>query len=471
MADDDPTPDDHPTPGGDLLLTGARTAAGEALDVAITDGVITATGPPGTVDGPMGAPVIDGRGQLLLPGGVDPHLHFNEPGPRTIWEGWATGTAALAAGGMTTVCEMPLNASPPTTSTAALHAKLAAARGAARVDFGLWGGVVPGNAGELPGLADRGVVAFKAFMSQSGVADFPVSDPATLRRAMEVIAGLPTARLLAVHAEDDAITHRRAATARAAGAVAVRDYLDSRPVAAETAAIARAIELAAQTGCPLHVVHVSSGAGVALVAQARADGIDVSCEVTAHHLVLDERDAERLGAIAKCAPPLRPATECEALWRCLAAGEIGFVVSDHSPCPPELKDGDAFTAWGGISGGQSTLELVVSEAQTHGRLPAAELPQVLAAGAAERLGLGGKGALRVGMDGDLVLAATGTERRLAGAELHDRHRLSPYVGRSLHSRVTTTILRGHVIYADGALRGEPRGRLVTPGRAAQNPSR
>ena len=448
----------------DLIVSGGRTADGEPCDVAIAGGVITQLAP--RLDRDAAARLIDADGLLVLPGGVDPHVHFNEPGPRTEWEGWATGTAALAAGGMTSCVEMPLNASPPTTTAGAFDAKLAAADGTARIDFGLWGGVVPGNAGELAQLAARGVIGFKAFMSDSGVEDFPASDRIVLREAMATIVALPEPLLLAVHAESETITRQRAQAARAAGATTVRDYLDSRPVAAETEAIAEAIALAQETGCPLHIVHVSSGEGVALVTEARARGVDVTCEVTAHHLVLTEDDAIALGAVAKCAPPLRPATQTAALWRALELGEAAFAVSDHSPSPAALKSGDALSAWGGIAGGQSTLELVVSEAGR--RIDAGQLPRVLAGGAAGRLRLPGKGQLAVGADGDLALVDTRVPRVLQAAELRDRHALSPYVGRTLGARVVTTILRGQVIAQDGEPCGPPRGRLLTPG---QNPSR
>jgi allantoinase len=441
----------------DLLVSGGRDAGGDRLDVAIADGVIAEVAT--ELDPAAGAQRIDADGWLLLPGGVDPHVHFNEPG-RTEWEGWATGTAALAAGGLTACLEMPLNAYPPTTSAAAFDLKLAVARERARIDFGLWGGVVPGNQAYLPELAARGVIGFKAFMSASGTEDFPASDAQTLHDAMTVIAALPQARLLAVHAESDALTARLAKAARAAGTVAVRDYLDSRPIAAETEAIAEAIGLAEQTGCPLHIAHVSSGAGVALVAAARARGLDVSCEVTTHHLLLTDEDAERLGAIAKCAPPLRPAPECDALWRALAGGAATFAVSDHSPCPPQMKSGDAFTAWGGIAGGQSTLELVVSEAGR--RIPATELVRALCGGAAARFRLPGKGTLAVGGDGDLALVQTGAMRQLTRAELRDRHGLSPYVGRTLAARVRATVLRGRVIHRDGEPVGSAAGRPLTP---------
>jgi allantoinase len=448
------------TPSLDLIIAGARSPAGHPVDIGIADGRIAVVGEPGEVAGPCPT-YIYANTCHVLPGAIDPHVHFNEPGPRTESEGWATGSAALAAGGVTTALEMPLNASPPTTTVPAFDDKLAAASAASRVDFGLWGGIVPGNLEQLPGLAERGVCGFKAFMSSTGTPDFARSDELTLYEAMSLIAGLPSSPLVAVHAESDTITSELARRARAAGRLAVRDYLDSRPVVAETEAIATAIELADTTGCRLHIVHVSTGRGVALVAEARLRGIDVSCEVTAHHLVLTEEDAERLGAIAKCAPPLRPRAECEALWSGLRDGHVSFVVSDHSPSLPQLREGDAFSSWGGIPGCQSTLELLLTE----DRLTLPELTERVAGAVARRFSLPGKGSLTPGHDADLVLVTLGDRRRLDAAELRYRHRVSPYIGRELTARVVQTIVRGQTVYDDGELVGEPGGRLVTPGPA------
>jgi allantoinase len=443
----------------DLAITGATAPDGVPVDIGVRDGRVTSVQPAGTLDPGSVREVIDATGLSVLPGVVDPHVHFNEPGPRTDWEGWATGSAALAAGGVTTALEMPLNANPPTTTVAAFDAKVAAASAVSRVDFGLWGGIVPGNRDALPELAERGVVAFKAFMSSSGVPDFERADDLTLYEAMAVVAGLPRARLVAVHAESDSITHGLAERARAAGRVAVRDYLASRPAIAETEAITRAIELATASGCPLHIVHVSTGRGVALVAQAHARGVDVTCEVTPHHLLLTEADAERLGAIAKCAPPLRDRSQCAALWDGLGRGDVAFVASDHSPCPPALRDGDAFSAWGGIVGCQSTLELMLTHGPPAG-VGVATLADRLAGAAASRFGLAGKGTLTVGADADMVLVDLRGTRVLAAQELRYRHPLSPYTGRTLSARVVRTILRGPTVYADGQIVGEPRGRLV-----------
>jgi allantoinase len=444
----------------DLIVRGARLAwlAGAPVgEVAAAGGVVTEIGP--EVGGDA-AEVIDGTGLDLLPGGVDPHVHLNEPG-RTEWEGIATGTAALAVGGVTCAIDMPLNASPPVLDGSSFDLKAAAIPGVARVDLALWGGLVPGDVDRLDELADRGVVGFKAFMSFGGLDDFPPVDDLTLYEGMLRAAalGLP----VAVHAESDAMTAGLAARARAQGRTGVRDYLASRPVLAETEAIARAIHLAAETGCRLHVVHVSSGAGVALVADARARGVDVTCEVCLHHLVLDEDDMERLGAVAKCAPPLRPRAECEALWTAVAGGDVAMVSSDHSPSPASLKQGDdMFAVWGGIAGAQSSLELLVGEGVVGGRIDLPAVGELFAGAASRRFGLRGKGVLEPGADADLVLLDVGATRVLEAEDLRTRHAISPYVGRELRARVVRTVLRGRTVAIDGEVAGEPSGRLLKP---------
>jgi allantoinase len=429
--------------GGDVVLRSGRIRA----DVAVTDGCISAIGSEVTA----GAESIDARGLVILPGVVDGHVHFNEPG-RTDWEGWATGTRALAAGGATVGVEMPLNAHPPTVDGAAFDAKLACAQRSAHVDFALWGGLVPGGLDALDELAARGVVGFKAFMSASGVDDFERADDLTLYEGMRRAAalGLP----VAVHAESEPITSGLAARALAAGRSGVRDYLASRPAVAELEAIATALTLAEEAGCAVHIVHVSTGRGVALVAEARARGVDASCETCAHYLVFDEDDAERLGAVAKCAPPLRPAGESEALWAALADGSLPMVASDHSPSPPELKQGNAFEAWGGISGCQTMLATMVSAAE------AERVAEWVAGFPARRFGLPRKGRLEVGADADLAVVEVSDEA-LSEEELQYRHRHSPFVGRRLGARVTRTVVRGRTVW-DGAIRGQPTGRLVVP---------
>ena len=442
--------------GGTVVtVTGSRRA-----DVAVADGRVAAVGR----DLPGGRAELDARGLHVLPGLVDGHVHLNDPG-RAEWEGVPTGSAALAAGGVTTYVDMPLNAHPPTVDGASFDAKLAATTGHARVDFALWGGLVPGPAEALEELAARGVVGFKAFMSASGVADFPAADDLTLLDGMRVAArlGLP----VAVHAESDVLTAGLAARAVAAGTTTMRDYLASRPVVVELEAIGRALTLAREARCALHVVHVSTGRGVALVAAARAEGLDVSCETCPHYLVLDEEDAGRIGAPAKCAPPLRPAPEREALWAALRAGTLPMVASDHSPGPPELKSGDdLFAVWGGIAGAQTSLPLLLDEGHGRRGLTLATLVEVAARFPARRLALAGKGTVEVGADADLALVDLDVSWTLRTADLRQRHPVSPFVGRRLRGRVVRTVLRGRTVAVDGRPTGDPHGRLVRPARPA-----
>jgi allantoinase len=406
--------------GGTLVLPGGLRRA----DVGIADGVFAEIAD----ELAGGREEIDASGLHVLPGGLDAHVHFNEPG-RTHWEGWATGTAALAAGGMTACFEMPLNAHPPTIDGPAFDAKLAAARASAIVDFGLWGGIVPGNAGRLEELHERGVIGLKAFMSASGVDDFPRADDATLYAAMEVCAALGA--IVAVHAENDGLTSRpRPGTTW-------RDYVASRPPVAETEAISRALAFAEDTGCALHVVHVSTPRGIELVAEARARGVDATCETCPHYLFLREADME--SPLAKCAPPIR---EPEPLWERL--DDVALVASDHSPSPPELKASDDYVFnWGGIAGAQTTMPLLLTRAEP------ATVARLTASGPAERFRIANKGRIEPGYDADLAIV--GQRAPLRSGDLEYRHKLSPFLGREL-PRIRTL------------LRGKPprSGKLLTP---------
>jgi allantoinase len=320
-------------------------------------------------------------------------------------------------------------------------------------DFALWGGLVPGNADRLEELAELGVVGFKAFMCPSGIDDFEAADDATLREGMAIAAelGLP----VAVHAESPAMLLEPAGTGW-------HDWARSRPREAEHDAIEKALGFAEETGCSLHVVHVSTGRGVRLVEEAQERGIDATCETCPHYLFLDEDDAERLGAVAKCAPPLRPAAERDALWAAL--DDIAFVASDHSPAPPELKAADDFFAiWGGIAGVQALLGVLL-DAGHHERGVALErIAEIGAAGAARRLGLAGKGRIEPGCDADLAIVDLAGATDVTRDSLLSRHRLSPYLGRTLRGRIVRTVVRGTTVVAEGrVVAPSPAGRLVTP---------
>ena len=428
----------------DLLVRGGE------QDIGISGGKIVALGI--NLSG-SATSEVNARGLTVFPGVIDAHVHFNEPG-RTDWEGWETGSRAAAAGGTTTVFEMPLNAHPPTTNRESFELKCAAAEASSLVDFGLWGGLVPGNFSDLEGLRDCGVVGLKAFMCNSGISDFAHVDMATLGAGMQRAAELDL--LVAVHAESEEMTATLTGTARTAGKESIRDYLDSRPVAAELEAIRCAIDLAAEAGCRLHIVHVSCGSGVALVAEARARGIDVSCETCPHYLALTEEDMERLGAVAKCAPPLRSNDEQGKLRERLR--DITTIGSDHSPSPPEMKQRENFfDVWGGISGCQHLLPLLLDC-----KIPPAEVRRLTSADVASRFRVRAKGEIAVGKDADFTLVELDAPELITADSLHYRHKQSPYVGRSLQGSVRRTFLRGQTIFDDGKFAARPIGKLVRP---------
>ena len=428
----------------DLLVRGSE------QDIGISDGKIVALG-----ENLSGSAMseIDARDLAIFPGVIDAHVHFNEPG-RTEWEGFETGSRAAAAGGTTTVFEMPLNAHPPTTNRESFEEKRAAAEASSLVDFGLWGGLVPGNLSDLEALRDCGVVGLKAFMCNSGISDFAHIDVPTLRAGMKRAAELDL--LVAVHAESEEMTSALTGEARATGKKGVRDYLNSRPIAAEFEAIRCAIDLARETGCRLHVVHVTSGSGVVLVAEAHARGIDVTCETCPHYLALADEDMEQLGAVAKCAPPLRSLDHQRNLRAQLP--NVTTIGSDHSPSPPEMKQRDNFfDVWGGISGCQHLLPLLIDA-----EIPATEILRLTSGDVASRFRVSAKGRIEIGKDADFTLVDLNATEVITTDSLHYRHKQSPYIGRNLRGRVRRTFLRGQTIFEDGKFAARPGGRLVRP---------
>ena len=392
--------------------------------------------------------VVDAGDRLVTPGVVDSHVHINEPG-RTEWEGFRTATEAAAAGGITTVVDMPLNCIPATTSRAAAEQKLASLEGQLHVDVAFWGGVVPGNAGELRGLADLGVPGAKCFLCPSGVDEFPCVGRADLELAMPVLRDLGLTLL--VHAEVPG-------PLEAAEAALLRDkadprsyatYLRSRPNAAEDQAIAMIIDLAKKHRCPAHIVHLASASAVPMIAAAQADGVPITAETCLHYLTFASEEVEDGATHFKCAPPIRDSANREGLWRGLEAGTIGMVVSDHSPCTPPLKrpeTGDFLGAWGGIAGLQFGLSVLWTQARTRGHDAArvfawnAEGPSRLA-GLADR-----KGRLAKGFDADIVVWDDARPFTIDASQVRHRHKVTPYAGRTFTGVVEQTWVRGRLAY-------------------------
>jgi allantoinase len=400
---------------------------------------------------------VDLADLALLPGLVDTHVHVNEPG-RTDWEGFATATRAAAAGGVTTICDMPLNSLPPTVSVAALADKRAAAAGQCWVDVAFWGGAVPGNQDALRPLHQAGVVGFKCFLIDSGVPEFPPLEAAELRSVLGSLAAMDA--LLIVHAED-------AAEVTAASGREFGSFVTSRPPVAERRAIEKVIGAAAATGARAHIVHLSAAECVGMIAGAKAAGIRLTAETCPHYLYFAAEQVPDGATEFKCCPPIRDAVNREALWRGLEAGVIDCVVSDHSPCPPTLKafdSGDFGAAWGGIASLQLSLSAVWTAARQRGRR-LDDVARWMSAGPARLAGLPAKGALAVGRDADLVAFDPDETHVVEAARLLHRHQVTPYAGRILTGRVRQVWLRGTALLDPdrGVPDGEPVGRLLNRG--------
>jgi len=423
-----------------MLPDGERPAS-----VHVSDGRIAAIGPYDS----EGEDLQDLDDLVLMPGLVDTHVHVNEPG-RTEWEGFETATRAAAAGGVTTIVDMPLNSIPPTTSVEALSVKRAAAAGQCHVDVGFWGGAVPGNAASLGPLHEAGVFGFKCFLIDSGVPEFPPLSPAELDAALSTVDAL-----FLVHAEDPQTVRPAPPTPH------YRDFLDSRPAQAEVRAVRTAIEAARRTGARVHILHLSAADALPILADALDDGVRVTAETCPHYLTLLAETVPDGATAYKCCPPIRDAANRDALWEALRDGLIECVVSDHSPCTADLKrtdTGDFAAAWGGIASLQLGLPLMWTEAEARG-VDLGEVVSWMARRPADLAGLVHKGRIEVGADADLVAFDPTTTWVVDPSELHHRNPVTPYAGRMLRGSVRATWLRG--VPVDGS----PRGRLLERGAA------
>ncbi len=437
----------------DLIVRARRaiTPTGERPAViAVRDGRIAAIEPHGA-DLHAARTVELRDDEVLLPGMVDTHVHVNEPG-RTEWEGFATATRAAAAGGVTTIVDMPLNSLPPTVDVPALRVKRAVAAEKAYVDVGFWGGAVPGNIGELAGLHRAGVFGFKCFLLDSGVPEFPPLMPADLPGYLTAIGEFDG--LMIVHAEDaDAIGH-----SPAAHGARYAEFLASRPRGAENTAIAHVIEAARATGARVHILHLSSSDALPMIASARRDGVRLTVETCPHYLVFDADEIAAGATQFKCCPPIREPENRELLWQGLADGTIDCIVSDHSPCTPELKrldTGDFGVAWGGIASLQVALPAVWTQARARGH-SLTDVVRWMSGRPAELVGLDRKGGLVVGRDADLVVFAPEATFTVDAATLRHRNPITPYTGHTLAGVVRSTWLRGQELTGD-----RNRGRLLS----------
>lgn len=402
-------------------------------------------------DVPAGARIEDLGDDVLLPGIVDTHVHVNDPG-RTEWEGFWTATRAAAAGGITTLVDMPLNSLPPTTTVDNLRTKQEVARTKAHIDVGFWGGALPDNVGDLKPLHDAGVYGFKCFLSPSGVDEFPHLDQDRLATSMAEIAGF--GGLLIVHAEDphelDAAPHKSGPK--------YTDYLDTRPRVSEDAAIEGLIGLAKRLGARVHVLHLSSSNALPLIAAAKREGVKLTVETCPHYLTLTAEEVPDGASEFKCCPPIREAANQDLLWDALADGTIDCIVTDHSPSTADLKTDDFATAWGGISGLQLSLPAIWTEARKRGH-SLEDVVRWMSTRTSELVGLDQKGAIEAGRDADFAVLAPDETFTVDPAELQHRNRVTAYAGKTLSGVVKSTWLRGERILHGGEF-SEPAGRLL-----------
>ncbi|MCM3389185.1 allantoinase AllB [Ureibacillus chungkukjangi] len=412
-------------------------------DIAVKDGKIVQIA---TEILSQDVPTVDLKGKIVLPGAIDAHVHFNEPG-NVEWEGIETGSRMLAAGGATMYFDMPLNSNPPTIDVPSLELKEQLSAEKSIVDYRFWGGLVPENISELESLAERGVIGFKAFISNSGFEPFKSVDNLALLNGMKEISRL--GKILALHAESDEMTQLLAAEKIANGLLDPKDYCESRPIIAEVEAVQRALAYAEITGCALHFVHISSPEAVRIIDEAKVRGLNVTLETCAHYLLFNDEAFDAHGVYAKCAPPLRAASVQQELVELVVAGKIDFITSDHSPCSPELKDltkRNFFEAWGGINGGQFTLLAALEVAKANG-LPLTEVAKLTAEAPALRFGLTGKGRIEVGYDADFAIVEE-IPYLVTKETIQAKHKDSLYENHEFPYQIAATYCKGKMVFAE-----------------------
>src|SRR5580704_6194972 len=448
----------------DLIVRGRRvmTPEGEiAATIHVRGGVISAIA--ALDDLPKGSVVHEAHDFVVMPGIVDTHVHINEPG-RTEWEGFSTATRAAAAGGITTLIEMPLNSIPATTTAAGFREKLAAAAGKLWVDVGFWGGVVPGNATQLRPLWESGVFGFKCFLVPSGVEEFAHVTESDLRTSLPELGALKAPLL--VHAELPGPIAEAEKKLAKADPRRYSAWLASRPRAAENEAIELLVKLARELDARIHVVHLSSSDAIATLREVKSDGQPVTVETCPHYLTFDAEEIADGSTEFKCAPPIRENDNREKLWAALGDGTIDFVATDHSPCPPAMKlleAGDFLRAWGGIASLELSLPALWTEASSRGyALP--RLAEWLCCAPARLAGLDKrKGTIAVGYDADFVIWNPDGTFAVDPAKLHQRNKITPYAGRELSGVVETTFLRGRKVFDRGELSHSPLGQILRRG--------
>jgi allantoinase len=401
----------------------------------------------------------DAAGMYIFPGMIDVHVHFSEPG-REHWEGFETGSRMMAAGGCTTYFDMPLNGIPSTIDEQAFLEKAEIGCRKSVVDFALWGGLVPGNLTDLRGLAENGAIGFKAFLSETGNAEFERADDLTLLNGMKEIASL--GKILALHAESAPIINWLQQIKKENAAFSADDYLETRPILAEAEAVERAINYAKLTGCALHFVHISSEAAIEKIEAAKRQGVDVTVETCPHYLLFTHHTLVEKGSVAKCAPPLRKQDEQDKLVALLIEGNFDMVSSDHSPCPYPMKDPavhNIFEAWGGISGGQFTLLSMIELAGKYD-IPFTQIAEWTAEAPAKRFGLHSKGRLEEGKDADMAIVSL-EDFTVTEENFYAKHKQSVYIGHTFPCTIKSTIHRGRMIYENGKIVEEEReGKLL-----------